>query len=231
MNLVGTTGSARINPIYLEGEAKRESARPLGITADQWGHFLGRAFRAWYARRSSGATVEPFESYRRFMSGDTGSLCCDDSGRCGRSHLGVDTHGVIYQCGRAMDTSVLRFGDLRTHSFEQVLDESLKQKLNRRSLVLHEGECAGCRLFHMCHGGCPIDGQMYYGDWYRKTIFCAAKQVFLKEYLLPIFPGALPEALGADWRHGCSACRSLDADSLAMIEPGPAAADDATSDS
>jgi uncharacterized protein len=185
MNLVQQSGGIRLNPLYLEGEARREDVLPLGIDASAFGHFLGRAFRVWWPRRKSTPVVEPFQSYCRVLMGEAESLCCDDSGRCGRSHLGIDAVGRVYQCGRAMDSEVLEYGHLETHGLGEILGHPLKQQLEGRSKSLAASDCAGCSIFHLCHGGCPIDGYIYRDRWHGNTIWCQTKKILLEQYLLP----------------------------------------------
>jgi uncharacterized protein len=204
MNLVQQSGGFRLNPLYLEGEARRAEVLPLGIGAAAFGHFLGRAFRVWWPRRKSAPVVEPFQSYCRVLMGEAEDLCCDDSGRCGRSHLGIDAMGRVYQCGRAMDSEVLEYGHLATHGLGEILSHPLKQQLEGRTSSLAGGECAGCSVFHLCHGGCPIDGYIYKDRWHGNTIWCESKKILLEEYLLPTL--ARDTGLVDVGRRGCHAC-------------------------
>lgn len=185
MNVVQRSGGIRLNPLYLEGEARRDEVRPLGVDARKFGHFLGRAFRVWWPQHDVAPNVEPFQAYCKKLLGESNDLCCDDSGVCGDSHLGIDPLGRVYQCGRAMDTGILEYGHLNTHSLEEILNHPLKVELEGRTAALAKTDCASCEVFHLCHGGCPIDGYIYKDRWHGSTIFCESKKIFLSEYLLP----------------------------------------------
>jgi uncharacterized protein len=185
MNLIDRQGTIRLNPLYLEGEARREEVKPLGIDESQFGHFLGHCFQSWFPRRDYGTPVQPFDGFYKYVTDQSRTLCCDESGVCGYSHLGIDPQGNIYQCGRAMDSHVLKFGNLETHDFKSVFNHDLKRQLNDRSSVLRERECRDCRFFDFCHGGCPIDGFIYRSDWFKKTIWCEARKIFLEKYFEP----------------------------------------------
>lgn len=186
INLVNHDGGLRINPLYLEGEAKKEAVKPLGVSAVDFGNFLGCCFRSWYPRREIYNPIEPFLGFYNFLVGKSKSLCCDESGVCGSSHLGVDPDGNIYQCGRAMDSHVLKYGHLLTHDFKGVFEHELKHKLSLRSAELRRTECSDCRFFDYCHGGCPIDGFIYRADWNRKTIWCEARRIFFQDHMEPV---------------------------------------------
>ncbi len=55
-----------------------------------------------------------------------------------------------------------------------------------RQLHLEQGECKGCRLWTVCHGGCPLDSYAETGDWMRKSPLCAYKKGFIEKYFEPI---------------------------------------------
>jgi uncharacterized protein len=190
LNLVSRSGAIRLNTLYLEGAARRPEVAHLGVTPEEFGHFLGRVFQIWFERRDSVPSVEPLQSYYDYYLGKTDSLCCDESGSCGRSHLGIGPEGNIYQCGRSMDADVLQYGNLATHSFCSVWDHPLKEMLLGRSQLLSEADCAECDCFDWCHGGCPVDGYIYKGDWFKSTNWCEARRILFRQYFVPTMRGA-----------------------------------------
>lgn len=187
-NLQGNAlrGHFRINSLYREGEASKDMAADLAITPEQFGHFLGKAYQWWYPRRRSLIHVAPFAAVRAAVEGEPASLSCEEVGVCGNTHLSISPSGEIFQCGRAMDNDVLRFGNIKDVSFDDAFATPLKRDLVQRPAHLRLGECAGCELWDYCHGGCPVDSFIYQQDWRHKTNFCRARQVFLGEYVLPL---------------------------------------------
>jgi uncharacterized protein len=187
-NLLGKSrrGHFRLNPLYSEGEAARGSAVSLSVTPSEFGHFLGRAYRYWYPRRWLLRGVGPFNALCAHLESGTASLGCELSGQCGWDHLGVGVTGEIFQCGRALDNQVLTHQSLATQSFDDVLDGPMKQAIIGRLQTLREGHCAGCSFWELCHGGCPVDGQIYHGDWRQHTHLCETHQVFYGQYVMPI---------------------------------------------
>jgi uncharacterized protein len=188
-NLLGKAcrGRYRINPLYEEGEASREVSKHLAVTPEQFGHFLGRAYQFWHPRRHILDGVAPFNGIYEALRGNHRRLGCEDAGICGETHLGIGVRGDIFQCGRALDNDVLRFGTIFERSLaEVILEHPVKQELVSRPSVLRDSECAGCAFWDYCHGGCPIDSFVYHGDWHHKTHFCRTKQIVIGEYALPI---------------------------------------------
>ncbi|MCE5301147.1 MAG: radical SAM protein [Spirochaetia bacterium] len=186
LSLFGNNTAFRINPIYREGEAKKSELSYLFVTAEQYGHFLGRAFAHLYNRRHSFPKIAPFDSMLRKLTDPFSILTCDESGVCGRTHMGIDSEGNIYQCGRAMDAGVFKYGNLKENDFENVFDNSLKNSIDKRVSVLASGHCAKCRFFDLCHGGCPVDSINYYNDINHPTFFCESRRIFFERYFEPV---------------------------------------------
>jgi uncharacterized protein len=187
-NLLGNRfrGHFRLNPLYLEGEASKDVNRGLGITPEQFGHFMGKAYEYWVPRRHLLSQVAPFSGLFRAVCGEPGMLSCEEAGVCGNTHLSISAVGEVFQCGRAMDNGALHYGNIKEKSFDELFEHPVKRALIGRSSTLRDGACKTCELWDYCHGGCPVDSFIYHQDWQHKTYFCRAKEVFLAEYVLPI---------------------------------------------
>lgn len=190
-------GHFRINPLYLEGEASKAMNRDLAITAEQFGHFLGKAYLHWYPRRSVLTNVAPFATLRAAVDGEPVHQSCEEAGVCGNTHLSVSASGEVYQCGRAMDNLALHYGNIKAQSFEALFQHPVKRELMGRSDQLRATECAGCPVWAYCHGGCPVDSFIHHSDWKHKTNFCATKQLFLGDYVLPLHEQVRRRAKGS----------------------------------
>jgi radical SAM protein with 4Fe4S-binding SPASM domain len=177
--------SIRINPIYREGEAKKSELAYLYVTAQEYGHFLGKAFVHWHGRRHIFPQIQPFQGFMDRYLKPGAILTCDEAGICGKTHMGVDALGGIYQCGRAMDAGLLKYGNLIDNDFENVFDNPQKLDLDTRNDVLSKGECGSCRFFDYCHGGCPVDSYNYFDAWHHKTYFCETRKIFFEQYFEP----------------------------------------------
>jgi uncharacterized protein len=186
-NLLGKTGFGqfRINALYREGEAMRPTKADLAVTPEQFGNFLGRAFLHWFPRRRLLAGVAPFQGIYLAMTGNPAWLSCEEAGRCGSTHLGVTPTGEVFQCGRSIDNDSFHYATLETHTFDEVFETADKQQLIERSRCLLDTQCKECPIWEYCHGGCPIDANIYHGDPYHRTFFCESRRIFLQQYVQP----------------------------------------------
>jgi uncharacterized protein len=187
-NLLGKRqrGQFRINPMYREGEGAQASNAHLAVTPEQFGHFLGRAYVHWYPRRELLGNIMPL-SITYSMVTETGRAHgCEESGVCAETHLSIAPNGDVFQCGRAMDNAVLHYGNVLDRSFDELLAHDLKRELATRPANLRATECADCRFWAFCNGGCPVDAAIYQKDWRQKTYFCATKRIMCDEYVLPL---------------------------------------------
>lgn len=187
-NLLGKRqrGQFRINPMYREGEGALSSNAYLAVTPEEFGHFLGRAYQHWYPRRELLGNIMPLSIMYSIVTETGRAHGCEESGVCGETHLSIAPNGDVFQCGRAMDNGVLHYGNVLESSFDDLFQHPLKRELMQRSAKLREKECAECRFWSFCHGGCPVDSAIYESDWRKKTYFCATKRIVYEEYVLPL---------------------------------------------
>ncbi len=173
---LGLTGGLRFNPLYDTGLAK--TSRELHISPRQWGEFLLELWEVW---NEDGRTlhVAPLEGWDDLINGRKARLSCAYSGSCTRNFTGIDADGTVYTCGRSMDDHLMPFGNLHDEPLSQIYAaEARRAFLNRQEWLL-QGECAGCRWWSLCHGGCPNDAQIAYGDMLRKTYWCEGTRLYL----------------------------------------------------
>lgn len=176
----------RLNTIYLEGEARNESALHLQISPKEFGYFLGEAFTYWLRRRHTMPVVQPFSSIYDYIASGKYSFCCDEAGICSYSHLGINPDGELYQCGRGMDAGVLKLGNLRETAIAGITNHPTKKLIASRQEMLESSECADCRFFDVCHGGCPIDSYINHNDLLHRSTFCETKKIFYQEFVEPL---------------------------------------------
>ena len=179
-NLVGRLGLL-MNPVVISSDERRS----LAITPKQYADFLGAIFPHWYEHRERYPSVEPFQTIWDAVADGGHRLFCHDSGTCASSHLNIDATGKISKCGRSSDLHIMEFGTIRDHSIAECIYKSI-ELLEGRMVALRAEDCHGCRLFPICHGGCPIDGYVSQGSYFRKTDWCEAKQRFMFDYFEPI---------------------------------------------
>lgn len=180
VNLTG--GGFNIHPVLLYG-----SRRPdLAVTPDEYADFLGKIFPEWWAHRERYGDVEPFTSLVRNILEKSSSLGCVYSGACMREHISIAPNGHLSHCGRSEDWDLLDYGMLQERSLAEALADSQRTTLEERNGFLRQGECAECRFWNLCHGGCPLDGWAVEGGLRHRSPWGCAQRKFITEYFEPI---------------------------------------------
>jgi radical SAM protein with 4Fe4S-binding SPASM domain len=113
-------------------------------------------------------------------------LVCESSGNCSHEWVYIGPEGDTSQCGRSGDYGVLSYGRIQDLSLEKILGDKQRNQIRRRQAVLPQTECKDCRFWGMCHGGCPLDAFMVYGDFNRRTPNCDVLRIFIEKYFEPI---------------------------------------------
>ncbi|MCD6499875.1 MAG: radical SAM protein [Deltaproteobacteria bacterium] len=169
-------GGLRFNPLYSEGLAKR--SEHLHISPQQWGEFLLDLREAW---DEDGRTipVAPLDGWEALAEGRKARLSCAFSGTCTRGFTGIEADGTVYSCGRSLDGELKPFGNIHDAPLADILGGDARRAFLNRQEWLLMGECAGCRWWNFCHGGCPNDAYLAFGDMMRKTYWCEGRKLFL----------------------------------------------------
>jgi uncharacterized protein len=175
-------GGLNFNPVLIYDEARKDVA----ITPEEYVEFLGAIFPLWWAHRSRFPDVEPFKSLvTNIIEGGT-SLGCGESGSCTFHHINIAPSGDASQCGRSADWGLLQYGNIRDRSFDEILHDPQRQRLRERVTLLAGRDCAGCRLWELCHGGCPLDAWSAHKDFMHKSEWCESRRGFIEKYFEPI---------------------------------------------
>jgi len=176
------TGGINFNPVLIYDKERQDVA----VSPEEYVQFLGEIFPLWWHHRSRYPDIEPFRSLvDNIIDGNT-SLGCVDSGSCTFQHINIAPDGNTSQCGRSSDWGLLSYGNIRDRSFGEILSDSQREELAARVIHLAETECDGCRLWELCHGGCPLDSWSKHGEFQHKTEWCIAKRGFIEKYFEPI---------------------------------------------
>jgi uncharacterized protein len=174
-------GAFNFNPVLLYG-GKLEH---LKITPEEYVDFLGAIFPFWWQNRGANPGVEPFSSLVGNLLEGRVSLGCGDSGTCAYNYINVLPDGSLSHCGRAADWGLLDYGSIFEKSFAQVLADPQRNTLMQRNTILPKTDCQGCRFWHICHGGCPLDAWSATGSFLHKSEWCYAKRGFIEKYFEP----------------------------------------------
>ena len=175
-------GGVNFHPVLVYGPEPRH----LAITPEEFADFLGAIFPTWWRHQDRYREVEPFRSLVRNAREGAFSLGCGDSGSCSDSHWNVAPDGAVSHCGRSSDWGLLAYGTVFDHSLAEMRRDPQRDALAHRNEVLPRGECQGCRLWPVCHGGCPLDAWADQHAFDHKTPWCAAKKRFVEQYFEPV---------------------------------------------
>jgi radical SAM protein with 4Fe4S-binding SPASM domain len=175
------TGGININPVLIYDEARKD----IAISPEEFVEFLGAVFPLWWEHRDRYPQVDPFRSLVDTIIGKGMSLSCVDSGDCAYHHINVAPDGSCSQCGRSADWGLLDYGNVADRSLKQILADPQREQFVERLGVLRKTDCAGCRFWEICHGGCPLDSWSVHKDFMHKSEWCEARRGFIAKHFEP----------------------------------------------
>lgn len=169
----------RFNPLYKEGRATNSDCESLYITPLEWGDFLVKLQRIWETNDKK-PSWQPLKEIDAFHSKKDARMSCDYAGKCGTTHLGIDTDGTVYSCGRGIDRKYKPYGNICETRLSRILNNSSRLEMTNRSAFLRGTYCLDCKWWRYCHGGCPMDAAIHNrNDIFKKTNFCISRRHFL----------------------------------------------------
>lgn len=176
-------GGIDFHPVLVYGPEPRH----LAITPEEYADFLGEILPLWWENRQRYGGIEPFSStLRNLQEGRGSALGCVDSGACAASHWNVAPDGSLSHCGRSADWKLLDYGSIFDKSLAESRADPQRDVFRQRDRELEHGECADCRFWQLCHGGCPLDAWADRGSFMHKTPWCAAKKLFIEKHFEPL---------------------------------------------
>jgi len=125
---------------------------PYSLTAQKYACFLKNLFDCWYKDIISGemVSIRFFDNIVRMASGLAPEEC-GMSGRCSCQFV-IEADGGIYPCDFYV-TDEWRLGSIKDNE----LSEIIRSPKLREFIAVSEdlpGECAACKWFALCRGGC-----------------------------------------------------------------------------
>lgn len=100
---------------------------------------------------------------------------------CQDNFLAITPTGDVTPCGRFCDNDLLQYsyGNLHNETLSVILSRIKQSEIYKRTEYIAQSDCAKCRWFNICHGGCLHDGFLASGDFRHKTFLCSAyKKIF-----------------------------------------------------
>lgn len=184
-NLLQNFSCCRGFNIHYVYSINHEDPNNVLITPTEFADFLGTLCPEWWLKRNVLTRVDPFESYYEKYTGTNKGLVCTDA-NCAYSHLYIGPSGELSHCGRSSEWDLFKAGNIKDLSIEEAFNLPYRKTIKERDNVLLNGECNGCEYFHICHGGCPLDGWNVNGDVLSQSEWCLSTKYFLRKYFEPI---------------------------------------------
>lgn len=145
------------------------------IAPEDYGDFLCEIFDLWAAEKPRQAYVRMFDDALAVIMGHPHPTCMF-SAHCG-PYFVVEHNGDIYACDFFVEEQ-WKYGNIRDVRFHHIPRLELYRKFRARKTAGLD-ECAECKWFGLCHGGCPKYRVML-GDAARPTYFCKAYRMFFE---------------------------------------------------
>jgi len=185
LNNLNLRSGPNINKIYIYGEDTFD----LNITQEEFADFLGSIFPYWYKHRDVFPNVTPFSQWYNNITGKNRSLVCEKSGACAYKWLYIGPTGNLSHCGRAGDFEgdFFDYGNIRDDlTLYDVLHHKTRDTFVERQRYLINNDCANCRFWGICHGGCPLDAFAdNNGNIMARSSHCISTKRFLERYFEP----------------------------------------------
>lgn len=157
----------------------------LGISPEEYADFLGTLLPLYWHNRNRYTHLKPVSTIIDCIEG-RGGMVCDYSGKCTNQWMYIGPTGKTSHCGKAGDFDFIDYGNIREISIKDVLFHKKREPISLRQKILPLNECADCRLWGICHGGCPIDAYATTGDFLKPSGECAWVKRLVVKYIEPI---------------------------------------------
>lgn len=169
----------KFNPLFISGEAK-QNRDEYGITAQEYVQMCIELFDLWFDDQHGKVSESNFvEIASNIATGHTTG--CMFSQNCQDNFLAIAPTGDVMPCGRFCDDGLKQYayGNLHHETLTEILLRIKQSEAYRRAEYIANSDCAKCKWFNICHGGCLHDGFLRNGDFKSKTLLCHAyKQLF-----------------------------------------------------
>lgn len=139
------------------------------LSPGEYGVFLCKVFDLYL----QGKTNIKVREMEQFLGGiiENQQDICSFTGHCSK-FVCIDSAGDVFACDTAPQDDMHRFGNLTTHSLNDLLG-SAKYCSFINQLTNEQQNCAMCSYYKYCHNGCSnmrVDGKYYYCED-RKILF------------------------------------------------------------
>lgn len=169
--------SFKLNPIFCAGEAETNNDE-YGLTAREYAQMSIELFDLWYNDKDRRINNQKFVEIASALITKQTTLCVF-SRNCQDSVFAISPYGDVFPCGRFCDNSLkdYSYGNIKETSLSEILKRRHDSEVYRREYHINNSDCAKCRYFDICHGGCLHDGYLVNKDFKTRTFLCDAYKI------------------------------------------------------
>lgn len=158
-----------VNPLYIEGEVKHNN--DLSITSEQYADAVIKLFDYWI-KDYDAVNIGTFTEWASSLKTMSPSVCtyCEN---CQNVFTVIEPNGNILACDRLCGNENYVFGNVIKDSLNEVYNRK-RELFAKRTEILKNTECADCRYWNICYGGCPSDSIINKNNINTKFSYCEA---------------------------------------------------------
>lgn len=164
--------SVNFSSLYPSGNAVR-NIDSLLISSREYASFMTEITDFWISD-SQPVEIRSIERiFANLLSCANSSKTCTFSEKCHESFLALGPTGDLYPCCLFQGHEDFRYGNIHQVSLSQIPETPAWGNLARRVEYI-SGACSNCEINEYCHGGCPFNAFVTYGELNRKDYYCGS---------------------------------------------------------
>src|SRR3989338_4140725 len=164
---------------YVEMDRKTGLMDERSLTAEEFGYFIVKIFKAWKRLNNPEVKVRIIDNFLQGLLGGRMELCTF-AGNCSH-HLLVEVNGDIFICGRNANKQKFHVGNVVQTKISDVIASDAFQETSRQMQRVSE-DCEKCKWLNVCKGGCSYYKLMFSDGLEPKTeYFCEGYKIILAE--------------------------------------------------
>ncbi len=163
----------KLHPLVHSGRLNNHPE--LYLNQDEYTESAIKFFNLWFndKKNTHKINIEPLFQYIGNLITQTPGDCSTCS-NCQDFSITVTANGDVYPCWRFDENSELLYGNINTHSIEELLNSPLRKELLRRRAKSLE-DCAKCDYLKICNAGC-MNHSYLEKDIFEKDSYCKSIQ-------------------------------------------------------
>ena len=157
-----------------------DGENPAALPLEELAEFMADLYGVW-VKSGRYLNLNPFAALENRISGNDGRLPCAWAYNCSEFLIAVAPNGEVGLCDCWISTQRHHnFGKLGAQSLDEILASPKRAEfLERPNRVFAGEDCADCRFWMICHGGCPIRSFSFKGSPDTKDYYCVVyKSIF-----------------------------------------------------